>query len=160
MLAPNLDKIDEALQVVYVNNKRLPLLGGDDVYTLKTVDIMGDLSEGMILAVPWHIDNSQDRDFPSISKDIWKGEVNWRTALTYDATQALIAALERSPNPPTRATIQQALSAEDFSVSGASGPIQFFPWGDRKALFQLVEVVQRGYDDDGKPKYRFAPISP
>lgn len=153
MLASNASTVDQALQVVQANNKRLSLLAGDGAYTAKTLQLGGAQATGMVLAVPWHILADPQSDFPQTSKQLWDAEVSWRTALAYDATKALIAGLERNP---TRNGIQQALSASDFSATGASGPIQFLPSGDRNRAVQLVTIKPGTRTSYG---YEFVPIS-
>jgi branched-chain amino acid transport system substrate-binding protein len=153
MLAANTDTLDKALQVVQVNQKNLPLLGGDDVYTLKTLEIGTEQAVGMILAVPWHINSDSQSDFPKTSRQLWGANVNWRTALAYDATRALIAALARNP---TRTGIQQTLVSPDFSTTGASGTIRFLPSGDRNAPVQLVKIVPGSSSGTG---YDFVPLA-
>jgi branched-chain amino acid transport system substrate-binding protein len=140
MLAANTGTLDQALQVVTVNEKRLKLLGGDDVYAPKTLQNGKDNAVDMVVAVPWHIDNDPNSSFLTISKQLWGDvDVNWRTALAYDATQALIAAISREPS---RNGVQQALSSENFSAIGAFDKIRFLKSGDRRdAEVQLVKVV-------------------
>nr|WP_306557896.1 ABC transporter substrate-binding protein [Nostoc sp. 'Peltigera malacea cyanobiont' DB3992] len=127
MLAANTETLDKALQVVQINQKRLTLLGGDDVYTAKTLEIGREQAVGMVVAVPWHIDSDPKSDFPQKSRQLWGGDVSWRSALSYDATVSLIAALERNP---TRSGVQQALLSSDFSATGASGTIRFLASGE------------------------------
>lgn len=148
MLAADTSTLDKALQVVQVNRKRLNLLAGDDVYALKTLEVGADAAEGMVLAVPWHIQGDPQSPFPQQARQWWGGDVNWRTALAYDATQALVAALKQNP---TRMGVQQTLATPGFTASGASGTVRFLPSGDRSAPAQLVQVLpgQRsgtGYD--------------
>ena len=152
MLAANTDSLDRALQVVQLNRQRLNLLAGDDVYTPKTLEVGGEAAAGMVLSVPWHIDGNPNSKFPSQSRQLWGGDVNWRTALAYDAAQALFAGLQRNP---TRAGIQQALSNSDFSTTGASGTVRFLPSGDRNASVQLVKVAPGSRSGTG---YDFVPI--
>jgi branched-chain amino acid transport system substrate-binding protein len=106
----------------------------------------------MVVAVLWHILGDRQSDFPQKSRDLWGADVSWRTALAYDATVALIAALERNP---TRSGIQQALTASDFSPTGASGAIRFLPSVDRSAPVQLVKVVTGNRSRTG---YDFEPV--
>ncbi|MDQ2098885.1 MAG: ABC transporter substrate-binding protein [Tychonema bourrellyi B0820] len=153
MLASNSSTIDQALQVVQVNAKRLPLLAGDGAYTAKILQIGGAGATNMVLAIPWHILADPQSNFPQTSKQLWKAEVNWRTALAYDAATALIAGLRVNP---TRTGIQQALSASDFSATGASGAIRFLPSGDRNRAVQLVTVKPGNRTSYG---YDFVPIS-
>lgn len=152
MLAANTETLDKALQVVQINQKRLTLLAGDDVYTVKTLEIGREQATGMVLAVPWHIDSDPKSDFPQKSRQLWGGDVSWRSALSYDATVALIEALKRNP---TRAGVQQALASSDFSATGASGTIRFLASGDRNAPVQLVKIVPGSRSGTG---YDFEPV--
>ena len=152
MLAANTGTLDKALQVVQVNRQRLSLLGGDDVYTPKTLEIVGELAENMVLAIPWHILIDPDAEFAQVASRLWGGEVNWRTAMAYDATKALIAAIERSP---TRIGVQQVLSNSNFVATGAGGKIRFFPSGDRHQAIQLVKIQPGDRTSFG---YEFVPI--
>lgn len=153
MLAPDNETLDKGLQVVQVNQKRLTLLGGDVAYTVKTLEVGKEQATGMIVAVPWHIDSDPKSDFPRKSRQLWGGDVSWRTALSYDATDALIAALKGNP---TRSGVQQALSSPGFSTIGASGTIRFLPSGDRNAPVQLVKIVSGNRSRTG---YDFEPTS-
>jgi len=152
MLASNSGELDKALQVVGVNRRRLNLLGGDDVYTPKTLEVGGQSVVGMVLAVPWHINANPTSAFPRQSRRLWGADVNWRSALSYDATRAIIAALESNP---TRTGVQQALASSDFSATGASGTIRFLASGDRNAPVQLVKIVPGSRSGTG---YDFVPI--
>jgi branched-chain amino acid transport system substrate-binding protein len=151
-LFPNSGVLDRALQVVSVNGNRLTLLGGDDVYSPKTLDIGRDAAVGMVVAVPWHILANQQAPYVQKSRQLWGADVNWRSAMTYDATVALIAAIGRNP---TREGVQEALRSPDFSAEGASGEVRFLPSGDRNQSVQLVTVraVQRAGRD-----FNFEPV--
>ena len=153
MLAPDSPTLDKALQVVAANRNRLKLLTGDDAYTPQTLQIGGPSAVGMVLAVPWHILGDPQSSFPKAASQLWGGEVNWRTALAYDATKALIAGIERNPS---RAGVQQALSSSDFSATGSSGEIKFLPSGDRNRAVQLVTIQPGKRTSFG---YEFVPVS-
>lgn len=152
MLAANTETLDKALQVIQINQKKLTLLAGDDVYTTKTLEIGREKAVEMVLAVPWHIDGASKSDFTQKSRQLWGGDVSWRSALSYDATVALIAALERNP---TRSGVQQTLASSDFSATGASGTIRFLGSGDRNAPVQLVKIVPGSRSGTG---YDFEPV--
>lgn len=152
MLAANTDTLDKALQVVQVNGKRLSLLGGDDVYTPKTLQLGGLAAENMVLAIPWHILANPEAEFAKGANQLWGGEVNWRTAMAYDAAKALIAGIERNP---TRTGVQQGLLASDFSAEGAAGGIRFLPSGDRNQTVQLVKIQAGSRTPFG---YEFVPV--
>ena len=153
MLAANTGTLDKALQVVQVNRKRLSLLGGDDVYAPKTLEVVGELAEKMVVAIPWHIKKHTEEEFVKTAYQLWRGSVNWRTATAYDATEALIAAIAENP---TRTGVQKVLSNRNFLVVGASSNIRFAPSGDRLEGIQLVEVDQSDRHPLG---YEFTPIS-
>ncbi len=138
-LLPNTATLDRALQIVAANRGQLPLLGGDSVYNPKTLQVGGSLAEGMAVAVPWHVLSNPRSPFVVAARRRWGGDVNWRTAMAYDATRALLAALSRSDNP-SRAAILQALSDPGFVTTGATGTVRFLPSGDRNQSVQIVLV--------------------
>ncbi|BAU42628.1 ABC transporter substrate-binding protein [Leptolyngbya sp. O-77] len=145
------DQLDRTLQVVRTNGGRLPLLAGGDVYAPKTLEVGGPESVGMVVAVPWHILSASQAAFVERSRQLWRGDVNWRTATAYDAAQTLIAALEQAPN---RAGVQQALRSPNFFASGATGTVRFLPTGDRNQGVQLVTVqpgLRSGFGFDFVP---------
>lgn len=153
LLAANTSKLDQALQVVQANQSKLPILGGDDVYSTKTLDIGKEKSLGMVVAVPWHILGHSNSSFPGRSYQLWGGTVNWRTVTAYDACQALISALKSQQNP-TRSSVQSALISRDFQAMGATDSVNFLPSGDRNTSVQLVTVVEgnrSGYNYDFVP---------
>jgi branched-chain amino acid transport system substrate-binding protein len=152
MLAPSPDTLDRTLQLIQVNQKRLSLLAGDNVYNLKTLEVSREQALGMVVAVPWHIHSRSESNFSPNSRQLWGADVSWRTATSYDATMALITALKINP---TRSGIQQALSSPDFSAQGAVGQIKFLKSGDRQAPVQLVKIVRGNRSGTG---YDFEPI--
>ena len=153
MLAANSGTLDKALQVVHVNRQKLSLLGGDDVYAPKTLEVGNELAEKMVVAIPWHIHKYPNVEFVQIARQLWRGDVNWRTAMAYDATQALIAALAKNP---TRSGVQKALLSRNFFALGASTKVRFSPSGDRIKGIQLVEVKKSDRQSAG---HEFVPVT-
>lgn len=154
VLVPSSDVSDRALQVVHINRRRLNLLAGDGFYSDKSLQIGAEDAEGMVLAIPGNITGKQGEIFQNHGLQTWGGNVNWRTALAYDATQALIAAIGKNP---TRQGVQRSLSAPDFTISGATGDVSFRSTGDREAPVQLVIVTPKspGKLDNA---YQFTPL--
>ncbi|MEN9517559.1 MAG: hypothetical protein RLZZ381_147 [Cyanobacteriota bacterium] len=146
--------LDKAYLLMQLNNRNLSLLGGDSLYKPQTLEIVGEKAQGLVLAVPWHALGSGNAEFPAAAHRLWGGDVNWRTAMAYDATQVLAKGLAQNPS---RSGIQAALSESGFNVSGASGKIKFLKSGDRNAGVQLVEV-QPG--DRSSYGYDFVPLKP
>ena len=140
VLMPNIEELDKALQVVKANNGRLPLLAGDDVYGPTILEKAGKQANGMVIAIPWHIGANRDTEFSTISTRLWKGDVNWRTAMAYDAAKALIAAIKKEP---TREGVARMSRSEDFTADGSTQNVAFLPSGDRKeSKIQLVKIVK------------------
>lgn len=137
VLLPSADQLDHALQVVQVNSGRLSLLASGEVYSAKTLEVGGSEAVGMIAAVPWHILSDPDSSFAQRSRQLWQGDVNWRTATAYDATQALVAALATNS---TRSGIQQVLRSDLFYAPGATNTVRFLPSGDRNQGVNLVTI--------------------
>lgn len=151
-LLTNTDTLDQALQVVQANQQRLALLGGDSLYNPQVLEVGGSNAVGMVVAVPWILGNNTQADFVQTSRQLWGGDVNWRTAMAYDATLTLAAALG---NDPTRAGVVNTLKTPGFQVDGATGTVQFLPSGDRNQAMQLVEVEPGGGTRFG---YQFAAL--
>ena len=154
MLAANTATLDSALAVINANNGLLPLLGGDSLYNPKILNIGGTATAGMVIAVPWHILATPDAVFVSTSRQLWGGDVNWRTAMAYDATQTLATAMANLSNV-NRQSLQQALSAPGFQAEGATQAVQFLPSGDRNQAAQLVIIAPGSRSGYG---YDFVPI--
>ena len=151
VLLTNSTTLNQTFEIAKVNNRQLPLLAGDDIYTPETLEIVGENATGMVLAVPWYIEGNTSPDFIQTANSLWRGKVNWRTAMAYDATQALIAGMEANPS---RQGIQQTLSQASFSVAGASGTVKFLPSGDRN---QAVDLVKVEVDPNSEFGYSFVP---
>ena len=137
------EEIDDAIEIIKQKRGNQIILGGDAFYGTKLLEVAQEEEnvKDMMIAVPWHISNSQS-NFAQTSRKLWWADVSWRTALSYDATQALIAALKQNP---TRQGVAETLRSESFSVDGATGKVQFLPSGDRKnqltnPLSQLVTI--------------------
>jgi branched-chain amino acid transport system substrate-binding protein len=156
MLAANTGTLDKALQVVQSNPKHLPILGGDDVYTPKTLDVCREKGIGMVIAIPWHSLASSSIPFATRARHLWSAEVNWRTVTAYDATQSLVAAFQKLSNPD-RSSVSAELASPNFMAQGASSPIRFLPSGDRISPIQLVTIAKGSQSGFG---FGFIPIKP
>lgn len=148
----NSSNLDKALQIIQINEGRLAILGGDSMYNFRTLQLGRQNAVGMVIAIPWHIDSNRNSDFVQDSTRLWQGDVNWRTAMAYDATKALIKAIATNP---TRTGVQQALSNPNFSTIGVDKDIRFLPSGDRNLAVQLVIIEPAPNTELG---YRFFPL--
>lgn len=153
MLAANTPVLDQALAVINANNGQLDLLGGDSLYNPKILNIGAAAAEGMVVAVPWHILAYANAPFVTNSRQLWGGDVNWRTAMSYDAVKTFAAAMATLPTVD-RQSLQQALSKPGFQAEGATRTVQFLPSGDRNQAAQLVIIEpgsRSGYGYDFVP---------
>jgi branched-chain amino acid transport system substrate-binding protein len=149
LLAAHVDRIERAVAVARANQGRLSLFASPTLYTLQTVKSGQVDVNGMVLPIPWHSSTGQSA-FVAQAKQQWGGTVNWRTALAYDATRAILAGLQQNPR---REGLAQVLHQPNFMATGAGEPIAFLPTGDRVSQPVLVQV-QPG----GPTGYDFAPL--
>lgn len=143
MIAPHIDRIDRAIDLARANQGKLPLYGSTTMYTFDTVKNGQKDVDGLVLPVPWHPDTNPNNPFSKNAIQRWGGVVNWRTATSFDATQAIIGGLQKSN---TREGLKQALKNQNFSAMGASEDVRFLPTGDRSGKPILVQVERQGND--------------
>ncbi|MEO1521849.1 MAG: ABC transporter substrate-binding protein, partial [Cyanobacteria bacterium J06633_2] len=154
MLALSLDPVDPLLQILASGQNSLPMLGSDSLYKSRLLSLAGANSLGLTVSAPWDILSHEQSEFVQESRQLWGADVNWRTAMVYDAVVALAAGIEADP---TREGVASALAAPDFQVEGATSPVRFLPrTGDRNQPFQLVEVVPGNRSGSG---YDFVPVN-
>ncbi|NJR65992.1 MAG: ABC transporter substrate-binding protein [Leptolyngbyaceae cyanobacterium CRU_2_3] len=115
--------------------QQLKLLGGDALYNPATLTDGGEAVKGLVLAVPWYPQTA----YAKIAEQRWLGQVNWRTASSFDATKALTAALSSASD---RAGVVQALRTVNLSSDQTAGEsLQFTPAGERVEKPILVEAI-------------------
>ncbi|NJQ97653.1 MAG: hypothetical protein HC784_08455 [Hydrococcus sp. CSU_1_8] len=91
LLAPSVNKINQAIDIIQAGQNRLPVLGSHTMYTYETLQQGKNKANGSIFAVPA---TNRDRAFIENTKRFWGGEGSWRTATSYDATEVAIAGLK------------------------------------------------------------------
>ncbi|NJM95888.1 MAG: ABC transporter substrate-binding protein [Phormidesmis sp. RL_2_1] len=154
MIAASANTLDAAAAVINFNAGALPILGGDELYNRVILEEAGRDAQSLTVAVPWHLlSRDTDADFVSSSRDLWKGDVSWRTATAYDAVIAIANGLETDAS---REGLKVALDDRDFSVESATGPINFLPSGDRRQVDRLVKVEPGNRSGTG---YDFIPFT-
>lgn len=156
-LAPTASVAEKALAVARENaatGKPLALLGGDVLFSLTTLQDGGAAVEGLVVAVPWHPQVPRNRGFAQAAAQLWGGQVNWRTALAYDATRVFLQAF--SQGATSRNAVLARLQDPNFLLQdGASGEVRFLPSGDRNAPHVLVQVEPGNRSGTG---YDFVPL--
>ena len=118
----------------------LRLFGGDSLYSSKILQQGGQAVEGLTITVPWFRESPQAINFSTAAEKLWKGEVSWATATSFDATQAFIKALVKNAD---REKVLDRLHNIKLSANDTSGlPLQFTDQGEhQKSEPVLVEVV-------------------
>lgn len=154
LLAPFVNKINQAVEMAQINKGRLTLLGSHTIYTFQTLAQGQEHINGMVLSVAWHPAFFSNNSFTINAKKFWGGSGSWRTAMAYDASMAAFKGLKSGA---TREQLQKALSNSGFSFSGATGTIRFLPSGDRQGTGILVRVQPGQISGTG---YDFAPFRP
>ncbi|MFP4134490.1 MAG: ABC transporter substrate-binding protein [Halothece sp.] len=155
VLIPSPETVNRALQIVNVNEQELPLIGDiGNLYGVKTLEVGQEDAVGMAIPIPWHIQKPQNEEFVETSRELWGGDVNWATVMSYDSMNAIAQALEQNP---TREGIKEALSDSDFSAEGVVEPVEFLPSGDRDGRLIMVEVQPANPSRSGTG-YDFVPI--
>lgn len=151
-LLPNSQSITVALEIArtqykYIlekpEKKKLPLLGENALYDPEILRSGGEAVEGLVLAVAWFAGEENSKVFADKAIQKWGGQISWRTAATYDATQAFIKAISMSAENPSRQTVLTNLKSVDLSSSETSGhPLRFDEKGDRQQEPVIVKVVK------------------
>ncbi len=137
------DKVARIAATLIINqSENITILGADTPY-LETVTQTNIPSDKLRIAVRWHRSNSDNSKFEEESVNLWgTGDVNWRTAMSYDATMAMVEALRLTKGNYTRQRLYKVLSEPGFSADGVSAKVQFNDLGDRKPLPGIGVLVK------------------
>jgi len=154
LLAADSSVRDQAIQLIQLNRRRLNILAGDSLFTPKLLSLARQEAVGMVLAVPIDLTASP---FQLQFVKRWGNAqtASWRTALAYEASQAIVAGLQRDAS---RLGVQRTLSQPDFQVSGIQGALRFNQEGDRQIAAQLVTIVPAKSDNGRSDRYQFKPL--
>ena len=142
ILFPDTEHTNATIDIAKANDDNsLSLLGGHTLYSNDTLIKGRKAVEGMILSVPWFRETSQAKDFAEKSGKKWGGAISWRTATSFDATQAFIKALSKdNTQDNTRNNVLERLQKVKLNNNQTSGyPLQFKE-REREGQSVLVEV--------------------
>ena len=139
-IAKEITKRNETLKTQNSPRRELKMLGGDNLYQGEILNSGGKNVEGLIIAVPWFRETSQAQSFAKKADKQWGGAISWRTATSFDATQALIKALS---NNPSRSTVLKGLANVSLTASETSGyPLKFTSEREREGQSILLQIKQ------------------
>jgi branched-chain amino acid transport system substrate-binding protein len=141
VLFPDTQTTAEAIAIARANseNRQLPIIGGDALYSSQTIEQGGKAVNGLVLAVPWF---SDVRSYAKQAESRWGGTVNWRTAASFDATKAMLQAIAKyRQNDSLRVFVLQNLQYINLPASETSGESLAFINGERNGEPILVQIV-------------------
>ena len=131
------------LSIIRENNGDLPIIGNEVIKDQTLFNFSKQQIQKLVISLPWHpltyIDSS------IVPPSFWgnKSQLDHRIAMTYDATQAIIAALDILPINleinDARKQIQQKLSNSTFSIRGITGQISFIGSDRSQSIESLVK---------------------
>jgi ABC-type branched-subunit amino acid transport system substrate-binding protein len=128
-----------ALNVLRQKQRKYPqtLVFGDiaTLYNYDTLQEAGEAATGIVMGVSWHVDE-RDSWFARESRQLWKSNVNWATATSYDAVKAIGTAIQAEAQP-TRLRVRNNLGSMKFA--GAMGDLRFYG-GEPTERVTLVTV--------------------
>lgn len=118
--------------------KELKMLSGDTLYKdYKDKSKERDV-EGLIVCIPWFRESLPAKAFAEKSNNKWGGAISWRTATSFDATQAFIKALS---NNATRTNLLEKLPSINLDKNETSGyQLKFTEEREREGQSILVQV--------------------
>jgi ABC-type branched-subunit amino acid transport system substrate-binding protein len=148
----------KAARNIYSNSSNPNIIGGDGMYNPEQLEVDIDRigQEKLVIAVPWHRSEKKEGESPfeTSSRQLWNGAlVNWRTAMTYDATKVVVEGLSKLGNNPTRSGLYEQLSKNNFSIQGATGKVEFDENHDRKPSKAIGVLVHVQPNAENKPVF-------
>ena len=154
------DTKDFVLEVMKENtilNHPLVILGGNSLYEC---DKLGKNSEGLILSVPWFQgSNDKTKSFNEKASKKWKGDINWRTATSYDAVKVFYQAFSNLENVTREALADEMQQGIDIPPDDTSGdPLKFDNSGERLGNISSGFVQVKKSNKKGCGGYSFEKV--
>ncbi len=142
LLALSQKVADNVIIAIINQSENITILGGAPLYS-ESVSQANIPVDKLRSIIPWHRSNGTKSKFELESAKLWgTGDVNWRTAMSYDATMAMVEGLRRSKGNYTRQQLYKELKNPAFSAEGATAKVQFDEKGDRKPLPGIGVLVK------------------
>jgi len=137
------DAVKNAMALIKANGDRNWVVGTGGIYSQKTLETASQLQsfKKLVTSSSWHPLTAPNRTFADHARKLWGGNVNHRTALTYDATRTLIKAIEIQ-HQPSREGMQKTIASPNFSATGATGTIEFDASDRQNFRPELVHIVK------------------
>lgn len=117
------------LSIIHDNNGDLPIVGNQIVNDQTLFNFTSKELQKLVLILPWHSSSYQNNLIAL--PDFWgnKNQLDHRIAMTYDATQVVIKALDLVPIDrdiiSARQQVQEIIKDPTFNINGITGEISF-----------------------------------
>lgn len=153
----NNEAFQKAIEMIKLNNGKKPVLGANPLYLQKVIDQAQEATvNSLFMAVDWHHKQCSARDFAQQINKYWGGNLNRRTALAYEAVQAILQGIKPSGVSVTRQNIRQKLANTGIipgeaasSATNKGQLISFDARGDRKEITtRAIVTVNRNLQFD------------
>ncbi|MGK7883742.1 MAG: ABC transporter substrate-binding protein [Crocosphaera sp.] len=149
IIIPSVNTVAKAIEIAEEvakkntkRDKKIRLFSTESMYQPDTLKEGGNNVEEMVLVVPWHRDLK--KEFQTKNKQLFDtGNINWRTAMAYDATQVIIEGLKKAT---TREELQEVLANPNFAVEGVTETIKFDESGEPQGKPILVVIRQNAFE--------------
>ncbi|MEC4814841.1 MAG: ABC transporter substrate-binding protein, partial [Scytonema sp. PMC 1069.18] len=146
-------------------SRTLKLMGGDALHNSETLKQGKEAIKGLVLGVPWFAKDANAKRFADKACRKWGNQISWRTATSYDATQAFIAALSddnisplfKSLDKPSflpslsttslRKAVLKNLQSINLPPEKTSGDRLQFKNGERIGVKSVLVRVVKGKDN-------------
>jgi ABC-type branched-subunit amino acid transport system substrate-binding protein len=131
------------ISIIRANNGGLPIIGNEVVKDQTLFSFSRQELQKLVISLPWHSSSYQNNTIAVPA--FWgnKAQLDHRIAMTYDATQVVIKALDILPmNQNTidgRKQIQKILSDPTFRINGITGEISFTGSDRSQPINSLVQ---------------------
>ncbi len=123
--------------------QKLKLLGGDVLYDDKFLNEYSDALEGLVLSIPWFREAPKSKEFAQKSKDQWRGDVSWRTATSFDATQIFIESFKKSSNPSLQTVLANLPQINILPKNTSGEEIKFDPISREIKRDEILVILQQ-----------------
>jgi ABC-type branched-subunit amino acid transport system substrate-binding protein len=131
------------LSIVRENNGDLPIVGNEIVKDQTLFNFSSQQLKKLVISLPWHSSSYQNNTITL--PDFWgdKAQLDHRIAMTYDATQVAIEALDLVPLDrdisDVRQQVQKILKDPSFNINGITGEISFKGSDRSQSINSLVQ---------------------
>jgi ABC-type branched-subunit amino acid transport system substrate-binding protein len=131
------------LSIIKENNGDLPIIGNEVVKDQTLPNFSKKQLEKLVISLPWHSSSYQNNTINV--PDFWgnKAQLDHRIAMTYDAAQVVIKALDILPidqgTIDGRKQVQKIISDPTFRINGITGEISFTGTDRSQPINSLVK---------------------